>query len=355
MDRRTFIKSAGVASAITGLGLTGINLQGKIQQVAHSNNKKLKILFLGGTNYIGPVIINELLQHGHSVTLFNRGSTQQELFPSLEKVIDNRIPTIDKGLSALNNNKKWDVIIDTWQGSPLGVRDSCELLKDRCNQYIYISTIAVYGRINFTTVEGLTENHSIPQQTLPDTYDVKQSYGTRKRSSEQVAKSILGNKLTILRPHSICGYSLDKESDNQRYWPIRLQRGGEIVAPGDGLDTTQYTDVIDLSRFVAHTINNSLYGTFNTFATDNMYAFLYGLKAISSLSSQLHFLDYQFLKRQNISSFTDMPMWVPRQRIPGFFSISNQKAIDHGYRIRPLAESFKTVVEGFNPLECVST
>ncbi len=46
-----------------------------------------KILILGGTGFLGPPVVERALQRGHTVTLFNRGKTNSELFPNVEKSV----------------------------------------------------------------------------------------------------------------------------------------------------------------------------------------------------------------------------------------------------------------------------
>lgn len=353
MNRRGFI-SAGVALTSSLVSRSFSMYSGtKIDSDSSSSNteEKLRILILGGTNYIGPEIVKMLKERGHRLTLFNRGQTNPELFPEIENLIGNRYPHLEKGLKELQNERQWDVVIDTWQECPLCVRDTAELLKDRCKQYIYISTIAVYGLKNFQTKPSITETTKIPKEKIPLAYNEASPYTKRKRTAEQIAQTILKEKLCVLRPHSICGEKLDATSDNQRYWPIRLQRGGKIACPGDGFDTTQYIDVLDLARFTLRVIDNHYSGIFNVFTTENMLSYLYGLKALSNKSAELIFIDHKKLEKHGISSFSDMPMWAPRQKIPGFFTISNQKALEYGLEISPLAESFQRVISGFYAIE----
>src|SRR4051812_42616671 len=86
-------------------------------------SKTKKILILGGTNFIGPQIVEAAKAHGHTVTLFNRGKTNPGLFPDLEKLHGNR----DGDLKALEG-RKWDAVIDTSGFVPRIVKASADLL-----------------------------------------------------------------------------------------------------------------------------------------------------------------------------------------------------------------------------------
>ena len=82
------------------------------------NSKSLRILILGGTGFLGPHMVREALKRGHDVTLFNRGQTNNTLFPDLETLIGDR----NNGLDALRGHN-WDVVIDNSGYVPRHVKD----------------------------------------------------------------------------------------------------------------------------------------------------------------------------------------------------------------------------------------
>lgn len=187
------------------------------------------ILMLGGTGFLGPKVVEAFLARGHTVTLFNRGRTNPHLFPQLEKLVGDRDADAGTGLSALRD-RSWDAVVDTWAGHPRSVRDSARLLAPRVARYLYVSTIAVYGRYDRAPV---TEDQPIAGATdIPEDWSVRLPYPARKRLAEIGVERELGERGTIIRPGSICGRDLDQQSDNQRYWAVRVDRGGEVLAPG---------------------------------------------------------------------------------------------------------------------------
>ena len=106
------------------------------------NGKSLRILILGGTGFLGPHMVREALKRGHDVTLFNRGRTNNTLFPDLETLIGDR----NNGLDALNGHN-WDVVIDNSGYVPRHVRDSARLLAPVTSHYIYTSTVSAYASL----------------------------------------------------------------------------------------------------------------------------------------------------------------------------------------------------------------
>ncbi|MDT0603925.1 NAD-dependent epimerase/dehydratase family protein [Thalassotalea castellviae] len=337
MERRNFIKSVGAISTLS--------LSPTVFTKTVNLSKKGKILILGGTKFIGPVIVEQLIEAGYEVTLFNRGLTNPHLFPNIEKLRGDRYPANGKGLTALKTSRKWDVIIDTWAENPLCVKDTLSLLQNRCKQYIYTSSMAVYPDQLLSTQSGITEKAKLPTDNIPTNYNDSLNYGLNKRIADKLVNH--SSKGCVLRPHSICGIALDNISDNQRYWPVRLQRGGEIAAPGDGGDTTQYIDVKDLAAFILTCIEKRYIGTYNTFTTERFDAYLYGLKSLSSNRSELSWLSHEYLYKNNIRHYVDMPMWAARQVVKGTFTISSEKAIQAGLTFRPLSHTFSDVLAGF--------
>src|SRR5262245_2105604 len=146
MTRRTFL-------ATTGATLAACATHKLAPQGAPP---KLKVLILGGTNFIGPHIVEALLLRGHTVTLFNRGKTHAELFPQLEKLRGDR----DGHLEALAG-RKWDAVIDPSGFVPRIVRASAELLAPNVGHYVFISSISVYP--DDARVPGMNEDHPVAQ------------------------------------------------------------------------------------------------------------------------------------------------------------------------------------------------
>jgi len=87
----------------------------------------MRLLVLGGTKFLGRATVDSALARGHEVTLFNRGQTNADLFPEVEKIHGAR----EHDLSALNG-RTWDAIVDPSGYTPGAVRASAELLADSC-------------------------------------------------------------------------------------------------------------------------------------------------------------------------------------------------------------------------------
>ena len=130
--RRGFIKAGVLGSSALAAGSATLTATGK--GFEQPGTKPMSILLLGGTGFIGPHMVREALRRGHSVTLFNRGRTNNTLFPDLTTLIGDR----DGKLDELEGGR-WDLVIDNSGYVPRHVQDSARLLADAAEYYLYIS------------------------------------------------------------------------------------------------------------------------------------------------------------------------------------------------------------------------
>ncbi len=308
----------------------------------------LKILFIGGTGFIGPHMVRDALSRGHKVTLFNRGRTNPALFPDVEKLVGDR----DGGLGVLKG-RSWDAVIDTSGYVPRVVRDSIELLKNSVRRYVFISTGDVYA--SFAKV-GIDEDEPLDVLDDPKSEDASKYYGAFKAICERSVQEVYPGRHTILRPGWIIGPG--DNNDISAYWPIRIDRGGEVLAPGAPTDPTQYIDARDLARFTIKSIEEDVNGTFNMVGPGSKLTwaeFLYGIRAVTSADVRFTWVDADFLAEQKVMPWTDLPVWWPPrddyQQPPmfepggkGFAQMSGRRAIAAGLTFRPLADTARDII-----------
>src|ERR1700756_3667784 len=121
MNRRKFIRT----SAASSLGLL---LAGTSSVFARTPKR---VLVFGGTDFLGPAVVEALMADGHTVTIFNRGITNAELFSKVEKLKGFRSDDPkDQDLSALER-RRFDAVIDVWPNAPYIVAPAAEFLKDQ--------------------------------------------------------------------------------------------------------------------------------------------------------------------------------------------------------------------------------
>ena len=345
MTRRDMMKAIGVAGAAAAVG--PIDLLAARPQAGRS----LRILFIGGTGFIGPHMVRRARERGHTVTLFNRGRTNPHLFPDVEKLVGDR----DGGLGVLRG-RSWDAVIDTSGYVPRVVRDSAELLRDNVHRYLFISTGDAYA--DFIKI-GIDEDYTLDTIDDPTNEDPSRNYGPLKVLCEQAVRDTYPGRNTILRPGWIIGAG-DYNSISP-YWPMRIHHGGEVLAPGDPTDPVQIIDPHDLARFVIKILEEDINGIYNTVGPATpltMAELLYGIRAVTSSPVRFTWVPASFLREMEVAAMTDLPIWFPplddyptpapfEPGAKGFHQMSGQRAITAGLTFRPLAETARSIIEEF--------
>jgi 2'-hydroxyisoflavone reductase len=254
MNRRQFIKT----SAATALALSTRSTS----LFAEKTVKPLRILILGGTGFTGPYQVRYALSRGHKVTTFNRGKTHPgELPAEVEQLIGDRTGQLD----ALKN-RRWDVVIDNPTTLPVWVRDAAQILKGNVERYVFISTISVYTE----STNGPDENSPLEKYDGPNAFKETleamkaggyKTYGPLKALSEKEAEKWFPGQSLIIRPGLIVGPR--DETDRFTYWPARIARGGEVLAPGLPNDPVQFIDARDLAEWTIRMVENRETGIYN--------------------------------------------------------------------------------------------
>lgn len=336
-NRREFIKAGAISAAIAA---TGIPLASHAGDKIKMSTQPLSILILGGTGFIGPHMVREALRRGHSVTLFNRGRSNNELFPDLETIKGDR----DSGLDGLKG-RQWDAVIDNSGYVPRHVQDSARLLASNVDRYIYISSVSVYA--DFT----IPNNEDSPLATITDetTEEVTgESYGALKALCEQrAAAEIDANRLAVLRPTYICGPG--DHTDRFSYWPIRTRRGGEMIWPGIPGDLVQIVDVRDLAIFTIDCIDRQIDGAYNMVNARpcNMGSVLEDSMAVTATDVDPVWINSDFLQSNGLEGGSDFPVW---HGADGFSGISSERAVRAGMQSRPVRETARDLLTWWDTL-----
>lgn len=344
-NRRDFLRTTALAGGALGLGLSSVRpADARAADVAAAAAprrprpappKPLRILILGGTGFIGPHQVRYAQERGHTITLFNRGKTNPGLFPDVEKLQGDR----QTGDYASLKGRDWDVVIDNPTTIPRWVRQAGEVLKGHTRQFVFISTISTYASNDTPNAD---ETAPLATTTEPESEDRGRLYGPLKALSEGEAKKAFGEQhTTIIRPGLIVGPG--DLSDRFTYWPVRLQRGGEVLAPGTPGDPSQIIDARDLSEFVIHCCEQETVGTFNVTGPASYLSIaemLGGIRASMVTDAYLTFVDADFLAEQKVRAWSDMPVWIPpRGETAGFMCRSIARALAAGLTFRPLADT----------------
>jgi 2'-hydroxyisoflavone reductase len=298
--------------------------------------KPMRLLILGGTGFIGPHQVRYALSRGHKVTLFNRGRQKEDWPGPVEELLGDR----NGDLKALEG-RDWDVCIDNPTTVPAWVRDAAKVLKGHVGHYLFVSTISVYAQNDkpedetaaLAQYKGADAFAETPQTVNKDLG----LYGPLKALSEKASLAQYGAAhTTIVRPGLIVGPG--DETDRFSYWPVRLSRGGEILAPGDGSDPVQFIDARDLAEWTIRMAEARHAGTFNaTGKPIPMRQMLAGVAEGVRVKPDLVWAPTAFLEAEKVNAWSDMPVWVPNQgETAGFHHRSIARALAAGLTYRPL-------------------
>ncbi len=292
----------------------------------------MKLLVLGGTVFLGRHVVEAALSKGHEVTMFNRGQSNSDLFPEVEKLKGDR----DGDLKALEG-RSWDAVIDTCGYVPRLVGDSAKLLADHVEHYGFVSSISVYPDFSNFNIDESTEVGTLEDETV-EVVD-GETYGPLKALCEQAAESAMPGRVNHVRAGLIVGPN--DISDRFPYWVKRVAEGGEVLAPDKPENQLQVIDVRDLSEWMLHMAETRQAGTYNVTGPDHtltMGEFLDECKNVSGSDATFTWADEAFLLEKEVGQWMELPLWIARESA-GLMTAKIDKALKKGLKFRPLSET----------------
>ncbi len=343
--RRTFLKTSALAGGALGLA-DPLDLAARAV-VQPPTGKPLRILVLGGTGFIGPHQVRYAVARGHQVTLFNRGRTNPGLFKGMtgiEERIGDRAPK--PGHYEALATGEWDVVIDNPTTRPRWVREAAAAVKGRAGHYVFISTISTYAA---NDTPGADEAAALATTTTPEVEDgpaYPRLYGPLKALAEREAEKAFPGRTTIIRPGLVVG--VGDATDRFTYWPVRVTRGGEVLAPPAD-HPVQFIDARDLSEWVIRCCEQKIYGVFNATGPASRFTvrqMLEGTRAALGATAAFTHVTSAFLAAQTVNPWSDLPVWVPPDGVTaGFTQRSIAKALAAGLTFRPFADTVKATMD----------
>ena len=355
-SRRDFVQLSILAGGAAGLGFTG-TARAETADVEQAS-KRLKILVLGGTGLIGPPMVAHAIARGHEVTLFNRGKTNTDLFPSLEKLRGDRNDDISALEEQVATGRRWDAVVDNTASIPRWVTESAGLLSQAADYYLYTSSISAYADHSTPNADETAPVGQISPEDEAKVLTTKditgENYGPLKaRCEEEARKAFTDDTTCVVRPGLIVGPG--DYSDRFTYWPVRVYRGGEVMAPGNPTDPVQFIDARDLGEWYIRLVEAGTTGTFNGVGPRSpmsMAGMLYGIRATVDNDISFTWVDADFLEEHEVEAWRHMTVWVPATEEYAGFSTSNiDRAIEAGLTFRPLADTAVATMEYWNSLD----
>lgn len=309
-----------------------------------------KLLILGGTGFVGPHDVREALKRGHQVTIFNRGRSAPGMFgKDVEELAGDRA----NDLSALKG-RKWDAVIDesaSLASAPEWVKLSTETLRDAVDQYLFISTRSVYYDLSAVPMHSNAPVLTLENSPVPAGQPL--SYGLAKAYAEKAAHAAMPGRVTVVRPGLIVGP--EDDTDRFTYWPVRVARGGEMIAPGDGSDHVQIIDVRDLMKFCITLCENRTFGVFNGIGPQGGMPFREFLSRVQKGvggNPTYTWVDADFLREQGHNPYgRELPVFqVMRGRTAGFARFDLTPELKAGLTVRPMEETARDTLAWWKTL-----
>ena len=360
VGRRDFLLAAGAAGAGLAVGANragaGLPSPAKPPSPAHPPSSTpnahpgvaqvpKRILILGGTGFIGPHTVRYAVERGHEVTIFTRGRTEADI-PDVEHLIGDR----NGELEALEG-RSWDVCLDNNCQNYRWAQMSTELLEDAVEHYIFISSISAYEIVGmgYEHAERVLWEPAVPEdyprfrppEGWQDGDDAP--YGLMKALSEDISHAAFPGRATVIRPGLIVGP--DDPTDRFTYWPVRIDEGGEVLAPGNPDHSNQIIDQRDLTEWMVRVAEEGTMGDFNATGPESrlsMAEMLYGIRAVTSRPVKFTWVPESFLEANDALPWRDLPSWVPGDHL---MYVDVSAAVAAGLTFRSLAVTTRDTID----------
>jgi 2'-hydroxyisoflavone reductase len=284
----------------------------------------MKILVLGGTQFLGRHMVDAAIAKGHELTLFNRGQRNAHLFVNVEKLRGDR----NSNMSALID-RSFDCVVDCCGYTPSHMKRTIDALGGDVPHYVFISSVSAYGKR--PPLERFDETAPLASGDV--------GYGEEKARSEEAIAAAYPNRVTIVRPGLIVGPH--DPTGRFVYWPMRYAKGGDVLAPGRPEKPIQWIDVRDLAEWIVHCTENKIVGAFNAITqvdTHTMGSLLSACAVAARVNSKTHWLDDVTLENENVAPWSELPLWIPEEdhESGGLMLARGDRAIAAGLKFRSI-------------------
>ncbi|MFL5926080.1 MAG: NAD-dependent epimerase/dehydratase family protein [Gaiellaceae bacterium] len=292
----------------------------------------MRILVLGGTQFLGRHVVERALENDHEVTLFNRGRTRPELFPDVEKLRGDR----DGDLGALAG-RNFDAVVDTSGYVPRIVAQTIDALGD-VGHYTFVSSISVYASL----AEPPTADSPLARLRAP-VADWREAYGELKALCERVVRGRFRHAF-VPRPGLIVGPW--DPTGRFTYWPARLAAGGRVLAPLPREADAQVIDARDLAEWIVRAAEGGLAGTYNAIGRPpTRESLIETCRSLAGTEAEIVWVDPSFLLQHEVGEWMELPLWLVEEQYRSMLSVDAEPALAAGLTTRPLDETVGDTLE----------
>ena len=264
----------------------------------------MRLLVLGGTHHVGRAVVRAALERGDEVTTLTRGVSGPPATGAQARHADRADP---EQMRAALGDDTWDAVIDTWSLAPRVVRDSARLLTGRAGHYGYVSSRSVYAwPIPSAGEESAPVVDGDPASADADDYAAAKRGGELAVTEYFGGPSVLARAGLILGPYEIVG--------RMPWWLRRIERGGDVLAPGPRDRPLQYIDCRDLAAWLLHAADQRLTGAYNAVSRPGhatMASLLEAAVAATGSDANLVWVPPEVIEQARIEPWTELPIWAP--------------------------------------------
>ena len=295
----------------------------------------MRLLLLGGPRFLGRAVTDAALAAGHEVTFFNRGKTNPELYPEAEHLVGDRSGELDALVG-----RTWDAVVDTCGYLPETVLASASALADS-GTYCFVSSISVYR--DFTKIND-EESAVAELGDLPADKVTEETYGPLKALCEDAARDVFGARALVVRPGLIVGPH--DPTGRFTYWPHRIARGGEVLAPAPPESPTQVIDVRDLGAWIVELCARRASGTYNaTHPGVSWQVLLDTCREAASNDAEITWVSPEFLVEQEVGEWMELPLWLVDPALACADRVDVRRALEAGLTFRPLEDTVRGTLD----------
>ena len=305
----------------------------------------MRVLVLGGTRFLGRALVDATLEQGHEPTLFNRGQTNPELFPDVEKLRGDR----SSDLSALEG-REWDAVLDVAPYMPDDVRSSVDALRGRVGRYVFVSSISVYADMS----EPPDEDGGRPRAHT--------RVGGRRTTTRRTARAKQPASRSSRRLSATARSSSGRGSSSGRTTRPAASRTGPIGSPVGvkfsppairTMRRSSSTCAISPSWIVRATANG-LGGTFNaTGDTMRLGDLLEECRVVTGSDATFTWVPSNRLMAEEVGPWMELPLWLPLAPYAAMLRAPVERAKAAGLIYRPLADTIQGTLDEAEPVEGV--
>jgi 2'-hydroxyisoflavone reductase len=298
----------------------------------------MNLLVIGGTVFLGRHIVRAAIDAGFKVTTFNRGTYQLAEQANIEQIRGDRVCDLH-----LLKGRHWDAVIDTCGMEAAVVETAVEFFAESSAKYVFVSSISAYSDF-----KQLNMTEKAPARILPP--EQAQDYGSAKAECERIVSARFQKNALLIRPGLIVGpYD---PTDRFTYWPLRISKGGKILAPGREDRRIQFIDVRDLSEWIIRLIAGNITGLFNATGPGFIYSmrqFLVDCLEVCRVENNLTWMSDEKLSQSDVKPWSELPLWIPEsdKEFRGFMEIDCAKAQNKGLSYRSPRQTIEDTIHWF--------